>query len=252
MSLSLIYFVTALTASAFAPKAKKVLFFGKNLNFYEAFETGILETNIDSKVDFTNDFTKENVNSFLIKEDYDYVIAHEILPDVIGVLVECMHEYGTNNFISLSSDNLFDFGVNSVEGLCDHFNITYCDLKYNVLTKSEPSEKVGVYYEKTLDFVLSSISEHDLVDFCNECVIDGKNPYLNERIFVKEAKEGEFDAEIAENNDIVSKYAEWFGVFPKTQKWKNVRFTIYSMIAGYLLAEGIDNIFHPDLTDFWA
>ena len=42
--------------------------------------------------------------------------------------------------------------------------------------------------------------------------------------------------------DIIEKYAEWFGLFPKEKKWKNVRFTFYIIIAGYLLGEGVDDL----------
>ena len=251
--MNFLYFFTAV-ASGFSPKARNVLFLSKNYEFYQTFEDVIIESNIDSKVDFSDDFTKETISTLLLNDEYDYVVSHDIRNDDIGLIVKSMNECGTNNFISLSSENMLNFGVNSVEGLCDHFNITYCDIKYNALTKNEPTEKVGVYYDKSMDFILSSISEQDLSDFCSECIIDGKNPYLDETIYLKEAKEGDLDMEIAENNDVVSQYSEWFGLFPKEQKWKNVRFTIYSIIAGYLIAEGIENLFHPDLilNDFWG
>lgn len=251
--MNFLYFLTAVS-SAFAPNVRNVLFLSKNYEFYQTFEDVIIESNIDSKVDFNDDFTKETIHTLLLNNEYDYVVSHDIRIDDIGVIVQHMNECGTNNFISLSSENMLNFGVNSVEGLCDHFNITYCDIKYNALTKNEPTEKVGVYYDKSMDFILSSISEQDLADFCSECVIDGKNPYLDEIIYVKEAKEGDLDMEIAENNDVVSQYSEWFALFPKEKKWKNVRFTIYSIIAGYLIAEGVENLFHPDLilNDFWG
>jgi len=40
--------------------------------------------------------------------------------------------------------------------------------------------------------------------------------------------------------DLVEKYSNWFGIFPKEKKWKSIRFTIYSICAGYCLAEGVD------------
>ena len=39
--------------------------------------------------------------------------------------------------------------------------------------------------------------------------------------------------------DLIEKYSDWFGLFPKEQKWKSVRFTIYSISAGYCLSEGV-------------
>ena len=37
--------------------------------------------------------------------------------------------------------------------------------------------------------------------------------------------------------DIIEEYSNWFGMFPPTQKWKSVRFTIYAIVAGHSLAE---------------
>ena len=42
-----------------------------------------------------------------------------------------------------------------------------------------------------------------------------------------------------ESADLIEKYSDWFGLFPKEQKWKSVRFTIYSISAGYCLSEGV-------------
>ena len=42
--------------------------------------------------------------------------------------------------------------------------------------------------------------------------------------------------------DLVEQYSNWFGFFPPSQKWKSVRFTIYSVFSGYLLSEGINNV----------
>ena len=41
--------------------------------------------------------------------------------------------------------------------------------------------------------------------------------------------------------DIIEKYSNWFGLFPPEQKWKSVRFTVYAIVAGYLLADGIQD-----------
>jgi hypothetical protein len=40
--------------------------------------------------------------------------------------------------------------------------------------------------------------------------------------------------------DIIEKYSNWLSLFPPEQKWKSVRFTIYSFISGYLLSESIE------------
>lgn len=42
--------------------------------------------------------------------------------------------------------------------------------------------------------------------------------------------------------DIIEKYSNWFGWFPPEKKWKSVRFTVYSILAGYMLGEGIQNL----------
>ncbi len=42
--------------------------------------------------------------------------------------------------------------------------------------------------------------------------------------------------------DLIEKYSDWFGLFPKEQKWKSIRFTIYSISAGYCLSEGIHKL----------
>tara|TARA_B100000427_G_scaffold55593_1_gene43204 strand:- start:42 stop:383 length:342 start_codon:yes stop_codon:yes gene_type:complete len=42
--------------------------------------------------------------------------------------------------------------------------------------------------------------------------------------------------------DIIEKYSNWFGWFPPEKKWKSVRFTFYAISAGYLLAEGGQNL----------
>tara|TARA_Y100000768_G_scaffold386801_1_gene376113 strand:+ start:423 stop:767 length:345 start_codon:yes stop_codon:yes gene_type:complete len=42
--------------------------------------------------------------------------------------------------------------------------------------------------------------------------------------------------------DIIEKYSNWFGWFPPEKKWKSVRFTFYSISAGFLLAEGAQNL----------
>ena len=42
--------------------------------------------------------------------------------------------------------------------------------------------------------------------------------------------------------DIIEKYSNWFGWFPREKKWKSVRFTVYSILAGYMLGEGIQNL----------
>ena len=89
-----------------------------------------------------------------------------------------MNKHNTNNLISLSKESFLNIGINSVEGLCKHFNISYCDLKYNSLTEKDVTEIVGVDYDKSIHFYKSYVSEKDLVDFCNECILDMKNPYL--------------------------------------------------------------------------
>ena len=43
--------------------------------------------------------------------------------------------------------------------------------------------------------------------------------------------------EPVETSDPIERYSEWFGLFPKEQKWKNVRFTFYIIVAGYFLGE---------------
>ena len=47
---------------------------------------------------------------------------------------------------------------------------------------------------------------------------------------------------ISDKKDLIEEYSEWFGLFPKEKKWKNVRFTFYSIFAGYIFAEGFQNI----------
>ena len=42
--------------------------------------------------------------------------------------------------------------------------------------------------------------------------------------------------------DIIEKYSNWFGWFPPEKKWKSVRFTVYSMVAGYMVADSIQNL----------
>lgn len=42
--------------------------------------------------------------------------------------------------------------------------------------------------------------------------------------------------------DIIEEYSEWFGLFPKEQKWKNVRFTVYSVVCGYVIADIVQGI----------
>jgi len=245
------FFNFIIIASSYALTPKNVLFLGKNFKFYEKFQKNIIETNINSKMDYNDNFTKYSIISSLKNNDYNYIIANEVKPDIMGEILESMNKHNTNNLISLSKESFLNIGINSVEGLCKHFNISYCDLKYNSLTEKDVTEIVGVDYDKSIHFYKSYVSEKDLVDFCNECILDMKNPYLNETIYVKSSQKNDFEKEIAENNDIISKYAEWFGLFPKEKKWKNVRFTIYSIISGYLLADFVSHFFNPELTDFW-
>ncbi|PQM62236.1 MAG: hypothetical protein CML47_01205 [Rhodobacteraceae bacterium] len=55
--------------------------------------------------------------------------------------------------------------------------------------------------------------------------------------------------------DIIEKYSDWFGWFPKEQKWKSVRFTFYSIAAGYTLAESFqvlnEWLTHKPINDFF-
>ena len=55
--------------------------------------------------------------------------------------------------------------------------------------------------------------------------------------------------------DIIEKYSDWFGWFPKEQKWKSVRFTFYSIAAGYMLAESFQSLneflTHKPIEDFF-
>ena len=55
--------------------------------------------------------------------------------------------------------------------------------------------------------------------------------------------------------DIIERYSDWFGWFPKEQKWKSVRFTFYSIAAGYMLAESFqslnDFLTHKPIEDFF-
>ena len=55
--------------------------------------------------------------------------------------------------------------------------------------------------------------------------------------------------------DIIERYSDWFGWFPKEQKWKSIRFTIYSIISGFFIAETIDSLQHifdkKPVEDFW-
>ena len=45
-----------------------------------------------------------------------------------------------------------------------------------------------------------------------------------------------------ETPDLIEKYSDWFGLFPREQKWKSVRFTFYIIAAGYCLGEAGDSI----------
>lgn len=47
--------------------------------------------------------------------------------------------------------------------------------------------------------------------------------------------------------DLIEKYSDWFGLFPKEQKWKSIRFTFYSISAGYCLSAGIYELFNSFL-----
>lgn len=50
------------------------------------------------------------------------------------------------------------------------------------------------------------------------------------------------DPEKDEKPDIIEEYSEWFGLFPKERKWKNVRFTVYSVVCGYVIADIVQGI----------
>ena len=39
------------------------------------------------------------------------------------------------------------------------------------------------------------------------------------------------------SHDFIEEYSNWFGMFPPEKKWKSVRFTLYTIFSGYLLAE---------------
>ena len=58
---------------------------------------------------------------------------------------------------------------------------------------------------------------------------------------------------IDNNDDLLAKYAEWFG-FPSDQKWRAIRYTFYAMLGGYLLGEAGDKLtylFHLKDNPFW-
>ena len=59
--------------------------------------------------------------------------------------------------------------------------------------------------------------------------------------------------EVDNNDDLLAKYAEWFG-FPSDQKWRAIRYTFYAMLGGYLLGEAGDKLtylFHLKDNPFW-
>ena len=59
--------------------------------------------------------------------------------------------------------------------------------------------------------------------------------------------------DIDNNDDLLAKYAEWFG-FPSDQKWRAIRYTFYAMLGGYLLGEAGDKLtylFHLKDNPFW-
>lgn len=60
---------------------------------------------------------------------------------------------------------------------------------------------------------------------------------FNKKTDISEKEEKENKTEPVNDDNLLDKYSEWFGLFPKEKRWKNVRFTVYSFIAGYLLSE---------------
>lgn len=59
--------------------------------------------------------------------------------------------------------------------------------------------------------------------------------------------------DIDNNDDLLAKYAEWFG-FPSDQKWRAIRYTFYAMLGGYLLGDAGDKLtylFHLKDNPFW-
>ena len=59
--------------------------------------------------------------------------------------------------------------------------------------------------------------------------------------------------DIDNNDDLLAKYAEWFG-FPYDQKRRAIRYTFYALLGGYLLGEAGDKLtylFHLKDNPFW-
>lgn len=52
---------------------------------------------------------------------------------------------------------------------------------------------------------------------------------------------------IKDSSDLIEKYSDWFGLFPREQKWKSIRFTFYSISAGYCLSAGMYEFIHSFL-----
>ena len=97
-----------------------------------------------------------------------------------------------------------------------------------------------------------------------------KEGYMNTKLYAKNSDDNDNDNDndndkdpierlgwkkndIDNNDDLLAKYAEWFG-FPSDQKWRAIRYTFYAMLGGYLLGEAGDKLtylFHLKDNPFW-
>lgn len=68
------------------------------------------------------------------------------------------------------------------------------------------------------------------------------NPVVFQRgVSLKEKPDYETPNE-DDDPDVLEKYSDWFGWFPREKKWKSVRFTVYSIISGYIIADVIQDV----------
>ena len=92
--------------------------------------------------------------------------------------------------------------------------------------------------------------------FTSNKIIENKNIIKQSRIILNSFNNSYLHNhhETEYEPDLIDKYSDWFGWFPREEKWKSIRFTFYSIFAGYMVAESVQSfqeIFNPTLTDYF-
>lgn len=228
----------------------KIMYLGKNTELSNNIAKKLI---IKNKESFVQQNKKElvQINNF---QEVDTVIVEDIRDYDINELIDDMKKNNISKLFTFSKSNGIDKKVDLMS-LCGS-EIDWCDICINKIALKESTENVQINQGKTSDFLKSEISLDDLTMFCTEILLDEKNPYINERIYIQESKKSIDELVNDVDNDIIYKLSNWIGLFPPEKKWKNIRFMFYSFMVGFVLSDQVDKIIHtifnPDIKDFWG